>query len=51
MAKGSEAEGEIPDARERKMCLLVVEDDENISTAIRACRLPCTTGPTRSCSI
>jgi DNA-binding response OmpR family regulator len=34
-AKGSEAEGEIPDARERKMSLLVVEDDENISTAIR----------------
>ncbi|HVG31189.1 MAG TPA: response regulator transcription factor [Pyrinomonadaceae bacterium] len=34
-AKGSEAEGEIADARERKMCLLVVEDDENISTAIR----------------
>jgi two-component system alkaline phosphatase synthesis response regulator PhoP len=34
-AKGSEAEGELPDARERKMCLLVVEDDENISTAIR----------------
>ena len=34
-AKGSEAEGEIPDAHERKMCLLVIEDDENISSVIR----------------
>jgi two-component system alkaline phosphatase synthesis response regulator PhoP len=34
-AKDSEADGEIPDARERKMCLLVIEDDENISSVIR----------------
>jgi DNA-binding response OmpR family regulator len=34
-AKGTEAEGESPEAQERKLCLLVIEDDENISTAIR----------------
>ncbi|MDT7603011.1 MAG: two-component system, OmpR family, alkaline phosphatase synthesis response regulator PhoP [Acidobacteriota bacterium] len=34
-AKGSDAEGEISDAPERKLSLLVIEDDENISTVIR----------------
>ena len=34
-AKASDATGESADAQERKLTLLVVEDDENISTAIR----------------
>ncbi|MFN2596112.1 MAG: response regulator transcription factor [Pyrinomonadaceae bacterium] len=34
-AKSSEATGDNADAQERKLTLLVIEDDENISTAIR----------------
>ncbi|HLL74488.1 MAG TPA: response regulator transcription factor [Pyrinomonadaceae bacterium] len=34
-AKPKETEGDAPEASERKLSLLVIEDDENISTAIR----------------